>query len=424
MATTVVPLPVSRVASALAARPARPSRPAPRLVASRRRAAAPLAPRVRLVRTRGSASDASSSGASTSTADAAASSPPAPSATPPPRARFDLLGLMDSASPDAVERASGVFERVDAVVMGGVSSSTIRPDLAGRRCLVWSGKCRVEGGGFTGARSVALRRPLDLSPYDGLMIACAFESDDEPERRTWKATVRTQNDRGEVVYQASFVPPVSSGVSEEASCVCIPWSEFRLVRGPVVVPGVPPLSKDRCDSVYGLGLIMSRFGPRGPMPDFREGPFRLALRGLGVFSDSPSDASPPALDLVAAVAENAGKKSSENRGTRNVVTWILAPLIKVAFSESRRRRRRARALLKERFGVGALRARFGFGQRLKKTRFGGDGVKAAAEGVRELAGDAVAAALTLPLRAVFVVLGKIARLVRAVKGEKQLPKMR
>ena len=43
-------------------------------------------------------------------------------------------------------------------------------------------------------------------------------------------------------------------------------------------------------------------------------------------------------------------------------------------------------------GVGALRARFGFGQRLKKTRFGGDGVKAAAEGVRELAGDAVAAA--------------------------------
>jgi hypothetical protein len=25
-----------------------------------------------------------------------------------------------------------------------------------------------------------------------------FESDDEPERRTWKATVRTQNNRGEV----------------------------------------------------------------------------------------------------------------------------------------------------------------------------------------------------------------------------------
>merc|ERR1719163_525221 len=169
---------------------------------------------------------------------------------------------MDSASPDAVERASGVFERVDDVVMGGVSSSTIRPDLAGRRCLVWSGKCRVEGGGFTGARSVALRRPLDLSPYDGLMIACAFESDDEPERRTWKATVRTQNDRGEVVYQASFVPPVAKDVAKDASKdaeVRIPWESFRLVRGPVVVPDAPPLSADRCEAVYGLGLIMSRF---------------------------------------------------------------------------------------------------------------------------------------------------------------------
>jgi hypothetical protein len=31
--------------------------------------------------------------------------------------------------------------------------------------------------------------------------SCALESDDEPTRRTWKVTVRTQNNRGEVVYQ-------------------------------------------------------------------------------------------------------------------------------------------------------------------------------------------------------------------------------
>ena len=133
---------------------------------------------------------------------------------------------MDSASPRRRSSASGVFERVDDVVMGGVSSSTIRPDLAGRRCLVWSGKCRVEGGGFTGARSVALRRPLDLSPYDGLMIACAFESDDEPERRTWKATVRTQNDRGEVVYQARACLPSRRRSRRKPRASCIPWSEF------------------------------------------------------------------------------------------------------------------------------------------------------------------------------------------------------
>ena len=72
-----------------------------------------------------------------------------------------------------------------------------------------------------GARSVSLQTPLDLSSFDGLALTCGFESDAEPERRTWKATVRTQNDRGEMVYQATFTPPVvvdgngSEGLSVE-----------------------------------------------------------------------------------------------------------------------------------------------------------------------------------------------------------------
>ena len=106
------------------------------------------------------------------------------------------------------------------------------------------------------------------------------------------------------------------------------------------------------------------------------------------------------------------------------MTFLLSPLIKLAFDEKRRRRKRARALLRDRFGVGAMRARFAFGQTLKKKRRGGDALGAAAEGARELAGDIVAAGLTLPLRLVFVLLAKVARLVRAVKGQKQLPKMR
>ena len=80
--------------------------------------------------------------------------------------------------------------------------------------------------------------------------------------------------------------------------------------------------------------------------------------------------------------------------------------------------------MRDRFGVGAIRARFVFGQTLKKKRRGGDALGAAAEGARELAGDIVAAGLTLPLRLVFILLAKVARLVRAVKGQKQLPKMR
>ena len=89
----------------------------------------------------------------------------------PDGASVDLLAL-GSDQDGAVEAACAVFERVDDVVMGGVSSSVIQPDLAGRDCLVWSGKCRVEGGGFTGARTVALKAPLDLSAFDGISLTC------------------------------------------------------------------------------------------------------------------------------------------------------------------------------------------------------------------------------------------------------------
>jgi len=412
MASSVAPL-------AFGARaPARTSRGAFHLPARRAVAVGRVAPPLR------------SRGGTTLGSLASSSAPAATDASS--GASVDLLGLRGGGA-DAAAAAAAVFERVDDVVMGGVSSSTIAPDPAGRECLVWAGKCRAEGGGFAGARSVALRTPLDLSAFDGLALTCGFESDAEPERRTWKATVRTQNDRGEMVYQATFEPPVADAADAAADILpCetrIPWDAFRLVRGPTVVPDVPPLSAEQCGSVYGLGLIMSRFSARGPMPEFREGPFRLAVHALGVYSSSAADASASASasaapSLLAAASANAGKRASENRGSRNVVTFLLSPLIKLAFDEKRRRRKRARALLRDRFGVGAIRARFAFGQTLKTKRRGGDALGAAAEGARELAGDIVAAGLTLPLRLVFILLAKVARLVRAVKGQKQLPKMR
>tara|TARA_B110000977_G_scaffold201162_1_gene294474 strand:+ start:7757 stop:8980 length:1224 start_codon:yes stop_codon:yes gene_type:complete len=335
---------------------------------------------------------------------------------------FDLLGLAGGGL-DAATAAAAAFERVDDVVMGGVSSSAIGPDGSGRECLVWAGKCRSQGGGFTGARSVALQTPLDLSQYDGLSLKVGFESDSEPERRTWKATVRTQNDRGEMVYQATFLPPVVDKNNGDTPVETrIPWSKFRLVRGPTVVPDVPPLSAEQCASVYGLGFIMSRFGPQGPMPEFREGPFRLAVHAMGVYSSEASEISQPVL-LSEAAAGNAGKKASENRGTRNIITFLLTPLIKIAFSEKRRRRKLARALLKKEAGFGIVKSRL-FGQKLKTTRKGGNVVGATVEGVSQLFGDMLAATLTLPLRLVFITLSKFARLMRAVKGQKQLPKMK
>ena len=120
-----------------------------------------------------------------------------------------------------------------------------------------------------------------------------------------------------------------------------------------------------------------------------------------------------------------GDRSSENSGrTKNSpLSLVLGPLIKLVFSEKARRRRRCRELLKERYGIGEFGARFGKGRRIKAARLGGE-FDAFKEGARELVRDAVAAALTLPLRGLFVLISKVAALVRAVKGEKQLPPMR
>jgi hypothetical protein len=46
--------------------------------------------------------------------------------------------------------------------------------------------------------------------------------------------IRTQNDRGEVVYQATFQPPVATEeqrTSDQPAEVRIPWGSFKLVRG-------------------------------------------------------------------------------------------------------------------------------------------------------------------------------------------------
>lgn len=250
------------------------------------------------------------------------------------------------------------------------------------------------------------------------------------------------------MYQATFLPPVADKTRADDAKpeeIRIPWESFRLVRGPVVVPDVPPLSADQCAAVYGLGLIMSRFGPQGPMPNFREGPFRLAIHSLGVYSDSAdapaaddaaSDYFPiddtvsrlkqsPPKTLIDAAASEAGKskKSSENRGTRTVLSFLLAPLIALVFSEKGRRRKRARAILKERYGMGEAKVRFGFGQRLKAMRRG-DAAEAAVEGLVQLASDVAAAVFTLPLRGLFIAASQLARLVRRLKGEKPLPKMK
>ena len=132
------------------------------------------------------------------------------------------------------------WERIDDVIMGGVSSSQL---VADGDAVSFEGTLREEGGGFCGQRLKLLTEPLDLSAQDGLYVDCEPEA--ECLRRVWKLTCRARQDRGEVVYQATLKPqPVGR------QRLFVPWSDFQLVRGPRLVPDMPPLSVEDVNATY------------------------------------------------------------------------------------------------------------------------------------------------------------------------------
>ena len=110
-----------------------------------------------------------------------------------------------------------------------------------------------------------------------------------------------------------------------------------------------------------------------------------------------------------------GDRSSENSGrTKNSpLSLVLGPVIKLVFSEKARRRRRCRELFKERYGIGEFGARFGKGRRIKAARLGGELTPSG--GGAGLVGT-VAAALTLPLRGLFVLISKSRRWCAPSRG--------
>ena len=85
---------------------------------------------------------------------------------------------------------------------------------------------------------------------DGLYVDCEPEA--ECLRRVWKLTCRARQDRGEVVYQATLKPqPVGR------QRLFVPWSDFQLVRGPRLVPDMPPLSVEDVNATYQVNLTLT-----------------------------------------------------------------------------------------------------------------------------------------------------------------------
>jgi Complex I intermediate-associated protein 30 (CIA30) len=161
---------------------------------------------------------------------------------------YPIFSFADSPS-EMVEK----FDRIDDVIMGGISSSVLMPvdDDAtgpGHSYAKWFGNIRVDGGGFCGIRTLPFVDALNVTTKlgstadaavaavaGGFYVTCRLASDNEPERRVWKMSTRVRPDRGEQLYQARFhLPRKDINQSSSWDVIQVPFDDFKLVRGPLV----------------------------------------------------------------------------------------------------------------------------------------------------------------------------------------------
>jgi hypothetical protein len=219
------------------------------------------------------------------------------------------------------------FERIDDAIMGGISTSALR-DVPREPYASWSGVCRIDGGGFCGMRTLAFEEPLQVGKNaDGFYVDCRLTSDNEPERRVWKMTTRTERSRGEELYQAQFTLP-KNNTNGEWTRIQIPFSIFRLVRGPRMVQGGTPLNTT--GGIYQIGLSLSKFQlsqNTSEIENFRPGFFELQLKAIGVYSNS----SKSFLQL----SEPNTLSPEESKRRRPLIVKALSPVLSLLFSEQR-----------------------------------------------------------------------------------------
>ncbi len=207
---------------------------------------------------------------------------------------------------------------------------------------------------------------------------CFLASDDEPEKRIWKFTVRTDTSRGELVYQAQFdlkaaidksklEPVADTAESHQWARVMVPFDQFQLVKGPRLVPDGPKL--DVSGGIYQIGMTLSKFQiavNTTQLDDFRPGYFNLHIQRIGFFkndagNDVVTDGS------VAKVPDTLTKKEAERE--RPLVLKLLLPIAKLLFSEQANRRRSAMNILKKKRGLTRSKAIL-FGIRSRRRAMG------------------------------------------------------
>jgi Complex I intermediate-associated protein 30 (CIA30) len=261
---------------------------------------------------------------------------------------------------DSTRNETDRFERIDDVIMGGISSSTLRQ--MEEPFARWSGVCREDGGGFCGVRTLPFKDPIDGDEYEGIFLECRLSSDNEPDRRIWKMTTRCDVSRGEQLYQAMFQVPAKPEGEEgepEFSTIYIPFSDFRLVRGARLVNQEPM----NTTALYQIGITLSKFSIAENMttiPNFRAGYFELQIKQIGLFKSGTENSTMATLPIESLMKDEALAK-------RPILLKMLLPLSWIVFTEQSQRRKSAMRILTKERGLNRLQAiRFGLTWRAKQ----------------------------------------------------------
>jgi len=169
--------------------------------------------------------------------------------------------------PMVTEEDLAKWERMDDVIMGGISSSSFELlEDGGVKGATWKGDLIMDGGGFCGCRTV--RIDTNLSGTDGLALRVRGNGS------TFKLNIKTQEqlDSPESTYQATF-----DTVAGQWTNIMLPWHNFVPVKRAQSDPKGLPLDPS---NIAKFGLVLSRFEFNGmPNPKFTPGTWKLDIDG-------------------------------------------------------------------------------------------------------------------------------------------------
>jgi len=260
-------------------------------------------------------------------------------------------------------------------------------------------------------RTKPLRHPIAVPSGDGagLYLDVTLSSDDEPSRRVWKVTLRTDpRSRGELLYQSAFrMPPTSSSetfaADDDDSCsgrsssrrVFVPFDSFRLVRGPRVVSDEEEdgVTLDVSNGLTQVGLSLSKFVMGETMTvleDFRAGYFDVRVERIGFYTEGGGSGGGETTPGDSGIVGAGEVPRVDDAATTPLLLTVLKPLAALVFSEKRSRRAQALKVLTRERGMSRVAATL-FMARVRSKGVGL--VMALSQMARVIAGDAVGFAL-------------------------------